>query len=282
MTLLGKSFSVVILILSAIFMVLALAVNASHRKWRDVVLTGINGQPGLKSQIESITRENTQLRDSKDRIQADLNREQAARRTALAALQTQLDQLKDVLQSSEQKVQDQSSRITVLTQTDLSRAVELERLTKENVTLRRQIRTEQQDRDTLFTETLTLTDQMNTLRGFKQELEVRNQQLIAQATRYKEVMTSKGIDVNEPLDGAPPDRNGNILQIDRPSSLVLVSIGYDEGLRKGHLLEVTRDGRYMGKLKVRNTEPDRSVAEILDDYSEGILQEGDRVDTTIE
>ena len=72
MTLLGKSFSVVILILSAIFMVLALAVNASHRNWRDVVLTGINGQPGLKSQIESITRENTQLRDSKDRIQADL------------------------------------------------------------------------------------------------------------------------------------------------------------------------------------------------------------------
>ena len=101
------------------------------------------------------------------------------------------------------------------------------------MTLRRQIRTEQQDRDTLFTETLTLTDQMNTLRGFKQELEVRNQQLIAQATRYKEVMTSKGIDVNEPLDGAPPDRNGNILQIDPPSSLVLVSIGYDEGLRKG-------------------------------------------------
>ena len=282
MTLLGKSFSVVILILSAIFMVLALAVNASHRNWRDVVLTGINGQPGLKSQIESITRENTQLRDSKDRIQADLNREQAARRTALAALQTQLDQLQGVLQSSEQKVQQQTAQITVLTQTDLSRAEELERLTKENVTLRRQIRTEQQDRDTLFTETLTLTDQMNTLRGFKQELEVRNQQLIAQATRYKEVMTSKGIDVNEPLDGAPPDRNGNILQIDRPSSLVLVSIGYDEGLRKGHLLEVTRDGRYMGKLKVRNTEPDRSVAEILDDYSEGILQEGDRVDTTLD
>jgi hypothetical protein len=38
----------------------------------------------------------------------------------------------------------------------------------------------------------------------------------------------------------------------------------------------------MGRLKVRNTEPDRAVAEILTDYSEGILQEGDRVDTTIE
>ena len=282
MTLLGKFFSVVIFLLSAVFLVLALAVNASHRNWRDVVITGVDGQPGLKDKIETISRENEQLRNSKDRIQADLNREQASRSTALAALQTQLDQLRDDLLMSEKSVQQLESTNNLLSATDLSRAQELERLTAENGQLRSQIRAEQQDRDTLFTETLTLTDQMNTLRGFKQELEVRNQQLIAQATRFKEVMTSKGIDVNEPLDGAPPDRNGKILQIDRPSSLVLVSIGYDEGLRKGHLLEVTRDGRYMGKLKVRNTEPDRSVAEILEDYSEGILQEGDRVDTTIE
>ncbi len=282
MTLLGKFFSVVIFLLSAVFLVLALAVNASHRNWRDVVITGVDGQPGLKDKIETISRENEQLRNSKDRIHADLNREQASRSTALAALQTQLDQLRDDLLMSEKSVQQLESTNNLLSATDLSRAQELERLTAENGQLRSQIRAEQQDRDTLFTETLTLTDQMNTLRGFKQELEVRNQQLIAQATRFKEVMTSKGIDVNEPLDGAPPDRNGNILQIDRPSSLVLVSIGYDEGLRKGHLLEVTRDGRYMGKLKVRNTEPDRSVAEILEDYSEGILQEGDRVDTTIE
>jgi len=278
MTLLGKAFTVVIFLLSAVFMVLALAVNASHRNWRDVVL----GDNGLKSDIEKISRVNEQLRDSKDRIQADLDREQAARRTALAALQTQVDTLQDQLETSENEVVSLRSDNSTLVQLDESRAAELQRLTDSNIALRDQIRTEQQDRDTLFTETLTLTDQMNTLRGFKQELEVRNQQLIAQATRYKEVMTSKGIDVNEPLDGAPPDRNGNILQIDRPTSLVLVSIGYDEGLRKGHLLEVTRNGRYMGKLKVRNTEPDRSVAEILDDYSEGILQEGDRVDTTIE
>ena len=66
------------------------------------------------------------------------------------------------------------------------------------------------------------------------------------------------------------------------AGLVLVSIGYDEGLRKGHFLDVTRGGRYVGKLKVRNTEPDRAVAEILENYSEGIFQEGDRVDTSIE
>lgn len=282
MTLLGKSFTALILILSAVFMVLALAVNASHRNWRDVVLTGVNGQPGLKSQIESTTRVNEQLRDSQARIQAQLDREQAARRTALAALQTQLDQLRSDLQQSEASVQKLTADNQVLTQTDLTRAQELERLTSENLELRTAVRTEQQDRDQLFTQTLELTDQMNKLRGFKQQLEERNSQLMAQVTRFEEVVTSKGIDINMPLDGAPPERNGKILQVDRPRRLTLVSIGYDEGLREGHFLEVTRSGRYIGKLKIRKTEPDRAVAEILEDYSEGVIQENDRVDTTLD
>ncbi|MCG8653916.1 MAG: hypothetical protein MI861_29020, partial [Pirellulales bacterium] len=138
------------------------------------------------------------------------------------------------------------------------------------------------DRDKLFAETLLLTDQMNVLRGFKQELEERNRQLMAQVTRYEEVMTSRGVDPNEPLDGAPPDRNGNVLVINRPKHLVEVSIGFDDGLRKGHFLEVTRRGRYIGKLRVTNTEPNRAVAEIMKDYSEGIILEGDRVDTSID
>ncbi|MGB7329222.1 MAG: hypothetical protein WBD31_30350 [Rubripirellula sp.] len=282
MTLLGKSFTALILILSAVFMVLALAVNASHRNWRDVVLTGVNGQPGLKAKIEAISRENEQLNIQRENSQASLDREQAARRTALAALQTQLDQLKSDLQQSESSVQALTAQVQELTQTDLSRAQELERLTAENSTLRQKVRDEQQNRDALFTQTLELTDQMNKLRGFKQQLEQRNAQLMAQVTRFEEVVTSKGIDINAPLDGAPPMRNGKILEIDRPRRLTLVSIGYDEGLREGHMLEVTRGGRYIGKIKIRKTEPDRSVGEIMEDYSQGIMQENDRVDTTLD
>ena len=278
MTLLGKSFSVIILILSLTFMVLALAVNASHRNWRDVVL----GPGGLKTQIETIERTNEQLRDSRSRIQADLDREQAARRTALAALQTQLDQLESQLQSSEATVQQLEAQNTVLSQTDRSRAQQLEQLTAETKRLRDQIRSEQENRDKLFTQTLQLTDQMNKLRGVVQIQQERNEQLMAQVTRYKEVVDSKGIDIHQPLDGAPPERNGNVLVINRPKKLVEISIGYDDGIRQGHLLEVTRKGRYVGKLRVRQTEPDRAVAEIMRDYSEGIILEGDRVDTTLD
>jgi len=278
MTLLGKSFAVVILLLSGAFMILSLAVNASHRNWRDQVM----GPNGLKQQIETIAQTNEQLREARARTQASLDREQAARRTALAALQTQLDQLESQLRESEATVQQLQAKNTELAQLDRSRAEELEKLTGETARLREQIRSEQQDRDNLFAQTLELTDRMNTLRGVVQTQQDRNDQLLTQVTKYKEVVDAAGINVDDPVDGAPPERNGNVLVVNRPRKLVEVSIGFDDGLRQGHLLEVTRGGRYVTRLQVRRTEPDRSVAQILDDYSEGIIREGDRVDTTIE
>lgn len=278
MNLLGKSFSVLILLLSLVFMVLALAVNASHRNWRDVVMS----DNGLKAQIETYERTNDQLREARARTQGDLDRERVARRTALAALQTQRDSLSAQLSTSEGLLQTEQAKTTELSQLDRSRAEELEKLTAEATLLRSQIRKEQQDRDNLFAETLKLTDDMNSLRGIVQLQQDRNDQLLTQVTRYKEVVDAAGLNMNDPLDGSPPDRNGNVLVINRPRKLVEVSIGYDDGLREGHLLEVTRGGRYVSRLRVRKTEPDRAVAEILNDYSEGAIQEGDRVDTTIE
>ncbi len=278
MNLLGKSFSVLILLLSLVFMVLALAVNASHRNWRDVVMS----DNGLKAQIETFDRTNNQLREARARTQADLDRERVARRTALAALETKLGELNEVLSVSEKFAQDLQAKTTELAQSEESKTQELKKLTAETDRLRSLIRKEQQDRDNLFAETLKLTDEMNSLRGIVQLQQDRNNQLLAQVTRYKEVVDSAGLNMNDPLDGSPPDRNGTILVVDRPRRLVEVSIGYDDGLREGHLLEVTRGGRYVSRLRVRKTEPDRAVAEIQTDYSEGAIQEGDRVDTTIE
>ena len=260
-------------------MILALVANASHRNWRDVVL---DPETGLKKRIEIIEQTNTQLRDSKDRTQLALDREQASRRTALAALQSQLDQVQAVLARTEATAAQLEARNTESSQASRSSAQELEKLTEETRKLREQIRTEQEDRDSLFAETLVLTDTMNRLRGIVQQQEERNGQLMAQVNMFKRVVDLKGIDIHEPLDGAPPERNGSVLVVNRSLKLAEISIGFDEGLRNGHLLDVTRNGQFVTKLRVRKTEPDRAVAEILADYSNGIIQEGDRVDTAIE
>ena len=276
MTFLGKILSTIMFLLSLTFMVLALAANASHRNWRDAVL---DPNTGLKAQVEEIQQVNRQLADSRMRADAALAREQTARRTALAALQTQLDDLKGQLQSSEATVQDLQSRNNVLVDTDKSRAQQLARLTEANKSLEEEIGTERADRDQLFAKSLVLTDQYNQALGLLDNLTKVREGLTEELTRYQEVASAMGINIDDPIDGAPPERNGVVLAVNRPSKLVEISIGYDEGLRDGHMLRVTRGGRYIGKLKVRRTQPDSSVAEILDAYLEGPIKEGDVVDT---
>ncbi|OYP32170.1 hypothetical protein [Rhodopirellula sp. MGV] len=278
MTLLGKAFTVVILLLSILFMGLALAVNASHRNWRDVVL----GPSGYKAQIEAYAQQNEQLQDAQQRAQASLAREQVARRTSLAALQTQLDQLNDDLADRIGRIQKLDEKLANLTETDKIQAEQLQELTDANKRLREQVTQEQKNRDDLFAQTLVLQDKLSEAQGVRMELDERNKNLAAELTRFREVADHMGIDPKAPLDGAPPDRNGNVLVVTRNKGLVEVSIGQDDGIRAGHQLDVTRDDRYIGRLRVVKTEPDRAVAEIMKDYSEGFILEGDRVDTSIE
>lgn len=276
MTFLGKILSTILFLLSLAFMVLALAANASHRNWRDAVL---DPNTGLKAQVEEIQQINRQLADSRMRAEAALAREQTARRTALAALQTQLDDLKGKLQTSEANVQELQSENNILVDTDKSRSQQLALLTESNKSLEEKIKTERADRDALFAKSLVLTDQYNQVLGLLENLTKVREGLTEELTRYQEVASALGINIDDPIDGAPPERNGVVLAVNRPSKLVEVSIGYDEGLRDGHMLRVTRGGRYIGKLKVRRTQPDSSVAEILDAYLEGPIKEGDVVDT---
>ncbi|MEZ6089364.1 MAG: von Willebrand factor type A domain-containing protein [Pirellulaceae bacterium] len=80
-----------------------------------------------------------------------------------------------------------------------------------------------------------------------------------------------------PVNKASAKRNGVVLQVDLASQLVLISIGYDDGLRTNHQLNVTRGTDSICKLRVRKTHPNQAVAEILATSSNVDVQPGDRV-----
>ena len=282
MTLLGKIFVGLITLLSLVFLGLAIAVTATHRNWRDVVLDPVKG---LKVVAEAKERTNQQLQQSLQKNKEELAQEQAARRTALAALESRVAIYEEQLSNSQKKQEALQSQVTENISIDKSRADELERLSKDNTNLRAQILAERQERDVLFVRASKVTDQLSLYRGLSDNLEERNKQLLTMLTRYQEVIDKLGVNPNDPLDGAPPVVNGQVLVVNRPANLVEVSIGWDEGLREGHLLEVTRGGRYLGKIRVKKadpTRPDRAVAEILNDFRQGVIVEGDRVDTTLD
>ena len=229
MTFLGKIFSVLIFVLSLAFLMVSLMVTATHKNWRDVA---INPETGLKQQVVGAKESIGQLQESLQRLQTDLSRERAARRSALATLNTQKDQLDAALQSNESRIQGLVAENTVLTQQNKTSTDELKRLNEENTELRTLIKKEREDRDNLFLTVAKVTDELNARRGELLEMTERNETLVTQNTRYKEVLQAKDINPEDPIDGAPPRVNGVVLEVEPASRLVLVSIGFDQGFEE--------------------------------------------------
>ena len=104
MNLLGKIFVVLIVVMSLVFMTLALAVYATHKNWKDIV----EGPNGLQAQLDTAQTELDQTKTDYNRLESQLKgevesaqqqvRKLEAERVALvdrnAAVQTELDQLK--------------------------------------------------------------------------------------------------------------------------------------------------------------------------------------------
>ena len=140
MTLVGKIFTVLVLIMSITFMALAVTVFATHRNWRDIVV-----QPdGLKAQIESLSKTNAELRTEISRAKDQIALEQAARRFALAAGQARLEQLDDALQRREKEYTDLQGAHGTLVESHARNVTILNNLRDENEGLRTEIRTAQQ------------------------------------------------------------------------------------------------------------------------------------------
>jgi len=68
--------------------------------------------------------------------------------------------------------------------------------------------------------------------------------------------------------------------------LTEISIGSDMGLQKGHKLDVYRvaptGNKYVGKIEVLKTSPDRAVCKIIPSFQQSEVQKGDRVASKIE
>jgi len=282
MTLVGKIFTVLILLMSVAFLMLSVTVFATHTNWRDVVMRPREGdkEPGLKVQIEELSATNRTLREELERAADRLAIEQAARRYALAALQTKLESAKTELQKRESQFAElQAAHGTLLTTLETNQE-NLKKVTDEIAQLRIDMRSAQQARDEKFNEVVQLTDKLNELEGLRKDLEERRGQLIDQVTRMKLVLDRHGLDEYTPVVDLPPRVDGVVTAVG-DKGLVEISIGSDDGLREGHKLEVFRGNSYLGRVVIRRTEPDRAVAEIDPAYRKGSIRKGDRVATKL-
>lgn len=85
----------------------------------------------------------------------------------------------------------------------------------------------------------------------------------------------------DPVDesGTPelPPVKGSVLVVDAKWNFVVLDLGEKEGLRNRGVLMVSREGKLVGKVKVRRVEGERSIADILPGWTVSEVREGDEV-----
>ena len=273
---LGKVFVVVILIMSLVFMGLSMAVYATHKNWKVV-------SEDLKKKVDTAKAENSRLVSEHNKAveQLDLEKKSAEQQVVkLEQERTSLDERNKQIQAQlESLTQNQREHIAAVASTQKLNEDLVANVTK----LRGDIKTEQQKRDTAFKNALDATEQLHQAAGEYQKANERRDQLMQQVTGMQQVMQSKGIDPATDPNGVVPTVEGVVNQIRKKdgSQLVEVSIGADDGLKTGNTLEVSRGSKYLGRLDIIETSPDKSVGRVDRKFLQGQIQEGDRVATRI-
>jgi hypothetical protein len=276
MNLLGKIFVIVILIMSLVFMGLAMAVYATHKNWKQV-------SDKLNDSLSKAKAENEQLVTAHNRETDELKRENTAQLQQAAKLEAErvalTDRLAQVQAERDNLVQNQRDHIAALASTQAIN----KGLGDEVTRLRDQIKTVQLARDNLFKKALDATEAVQQASGEYNRMRELNEQLTKEVAGQRVVMQANSINPDTPPGSVVPTVEGVVSKIERKAGgqLVEVTIGDDDGLKVGNTLDIYRGSKYLGRVEIIETSPDKSVGRVDRQFQQGQIQEGDRVATRI-
>jgi hypothetical protein len=292
MNLVGKIFTVLILVMSLVFMSFAVAVYATHKNYKTLVDNAepAQGKPlGYKQQLESSQKEidvkKKELLDTKNTLNAEKEAADQARKVLEAERDKLAADLKTKKEEADKIYKEMNTKLD-----DLKLAEEeLVKLRTEVAGLRTDILKAHQERDDTIKEVVKATDKMNQTANQLKLAKDLNLKLAEEVGKLKEILGKLGYNNREPefYSKLPPKADGIVLAVTGTQipgqDMVTISLGSDIGMRPGHQLEVSRTSAagptYVGRIEVIKTDPEKSVCKVLPNYLKSPVQKGDRVDT---
>jgi hypothetical protein len=271
MNLVGKILTMLIFVMSIVFMAFSVMVFATHRNWKDYAA-------GQSAQLTKLQNAKKEADEAIVRLQRDLDLERASRTSALATLQVRAVRAEQDLAAKQQEVETLSAQLTTAAKTAELAQARLEALEKETQSLRDEFRTVKRDADQKFLAVVDLTDKLNQAQSQLDILNERNKEAAFQIAQMKNVLNAHGLRPDELVSHIPPPVDGVVLEVSG-RDLIEISIGADDGLKVGHSLDVYRDNQYLGRIVIRRTDPDRAVGQMIRELQRGQIKRGDRVTT---
>lgn len=284
MSFLGKILVVFQLVASIIFMIFAAGVYQSHVKWRDKYVAQEKLTKDAQAQL------NTE-KGNHEKTKRDLEQQVAAANTVAQETQAKLtlaEQERDAAKTREaQRLQELAQN---LEQATIS-GEEADSRRQEALLLRELNKQLLESRNLLATDLGKTQDELKSLQINMEAAVGKNSELIRQNAQMVQALARHKISVDDLADAAAPTPrvNGEVVSIQatRSSSgaeMVEISLGSDDLLRKGHQLTVYRSAadangtpKYLGKIQIIRTMPDRAVGVVVERAGNGTLKSGDKV-----
>lgn len=275
MNFVGKIFVVLIFVMSLVFASFAVVTYATHRNWKEAASE-------LNDELQQRKATLKQLTDRRNALQMQLEEEEKAYREARTKLENEKEQLRIARDSAEEDLADAKEKLRGLIAAVDSAHDEVGDLRTRVVRLDEQIEAAEEAKLQALKEATRLTDQVHALAFRREQLQKTNKELAREVARMKNIIRDLGHDPDT-IENPVPEVEGVVSDV--RNQFVQLSIGEDDGLKKGTRLEVyrVRDGRsiYVGRVNVVTLYPDKAVATIDKEYQQTQIVRGDRVTTKL-
>lgn len=273
MSLLGKIFTVCILLASFFLMIVAMFVYATHKNWSAAYTT-------VNTKLATATSTNAALESKYQNQISQLTAEREASQQEVRKLESELQAVSQQNSTTQREVDQLRAERRAAEGLVAATEENNKSLTAENVGLRASVAENQQARDEAFAKTLDATTQLHVAAGELQTLRERSAQLVKQLAQYVSSLREHNID---PEADVVVQARGKVVGSRRGAGgqLIEISLGYDDGIRKGQSVEVFRGERYLGRAEILQADPDRSVGRVLREFQQGQIQEQDDVATKL-
>jgi hypothetical protein len=281
--------------MSLVFMGFAVAVYSTHKNWKEVIMldktaAATAGKPvGLVTQLADVREERKQIEDKYLALQTEMKQETKLRDARLQVLESEKEiltkQVADKAQEIETVTADKkvtSAAIEALTQEAGKKNQEIAALTDD-------IDKKRGDIQTLYQQVLESTDKLAQAQAALDKANNQNKIFVAQITELKGALERLGY-ANTAIASriaAPPPTVQGVVRAATADGLVEVSLGSDDGLMRGHTMEVYREGptpnatKYLGRIEILSTKADVSVGKVIPQYRRGNIEKDDRVATRL-
>jgi regulator of replication initiation timing len=221
-----------------------------------------------------ITDLNTQLTDTQTQLTTSQQSE-AKLRTETKALRAQVDdttrslgEATNALAQAEAKVQEQQTRAD-------RASAELNTVTAERNTAQAEL-----SQWRLFEMSPEqIRNNLTRLRNVERERDVfvtENKSLSRELTRTQNELKRYTGD-REPEVELPAGTKGNVVAVDPKYDFVILDIGEQQGVLPNAKMMINRDGKLIGKVQITTVQPNRSIANIMPEWKQDEVMEGDQV-----